>query len=68
MYPVLHETGFANQDVNINTVYEYDPVTAVWTQKASMPTSRGGFAHTRIRIGRDLLEQQRQGRPLWSAL
>ncbi|MBM2810069.1 MAG: hypothetical protein HW416_828 [Chloroflexi bacterium] len=36
--------GFANQGFYINTVYEYDPATAVWTQKAPMPTARSAGA------------------------
>jgi N-acetylneuraminic acid mutarotase len=39
-------TGLANQGIFLDTVYAFDPATATWTQKASMPTARsaGGAA------------------------
>lgn len=40
--------GFANQGIFINTTYEYDPATAIWTRKADMPTSRSGGASAAI--------------------
>jgi N-acetylneuraminic acid mutarotase len=37
-------TGVANQGIYLDTVYAYDPATATWTQKASMPTARSSGA------------------------
>jgi N-acetylneuraminic acid mutarotase len=36
----VSDTGFANQGYFLDTVYEYDPATAGWAQKAAMPTAR----------------------------
>jgi N-acetylneuraminic acid mutarotase len=42
----ISDNGLANQGIYIDTVYAFDPSTATWTQKASMPTARsaGGAA------------------------
>jgi N-acetylneuraminic acid mutarotase len=38
----ISATGLANQGIFINNLYEYDPSTATWTEKAPMPTARSG--------------------------
>ena len=40
----ISATGVANQGIYIANVYEYDPATATWTEKAPMPTARSAGA------------------------
>jgi N-acetylneuraminic acid mutarotase len=40
----ISNTGIANVGIYLDTVYAYDPVTATWTQKSSMPTARSAGA------------------------
>ena len=40
----ISNDGFANQGFYLDTLYAYDPATATWAQRASMPTARGGGA------------------------
>jgi N-acetylneuraminic acid mutarotase len=38
----ISQSGFADRGIFLDTVYAFDPTSATWTQKASMPTSRSG--------------------------
>jgi N-acetylneuraminic acid mutarotase len=40
----ISNNGVANVGIFLDTVYAYDPVSATWTQKASMPTQRSAGA------------------------
>ncbi len=40
----MSRSGIADQGIFLNTVYEYDPATATWTERTAMPTARSGGA------------------------
>ena len=40
----IYVIGGINEDGELNTNEEYDPVTDIWTARTSMPTKRSAFA------------------------
>jgi N-acetylneuraminic acid mutarotase len=40
----ISDTGLATAGTYLDSVYEFDPATRVWTQRASMPTARSSGA------------------------
>ena len=59
----ISNDGLANQGIYIDAVYAFDPSTATWTQKASMPTARSAASGNRgwqdLRRGRTSATWQR---------